>query len=161
MPSPWIIRRFCSFSTLARSLNAALYFPFRYRISVIAPSMGDRLTCTSRIDRKMLTRVASPSLLYPNDSTIGRRHNDTGTGGNPTVGIAKKEGDESCEPDEHPCRHHPFEPEGNSSGCYQRHEEVNCVLYHGGFTIRSSYKHMESAQLNRFPEEDLPRPLCA
>ena len=33
-------------------------------------------------------------------------------------------------------------------------KEVNCVLYHRGTTIRSSYKHMESAKLNRFPAED-------
>src|ERR1043165_4136898 len=50
-----MVNAFCSLTRLAFSLVAIKNLPGEYFISTIFPGIGDRLMCTSKGDRKMLT----------------------------------------------------------------------------------------------------------
>src|ERR1700741_1506723 len=62
-----MVNAFCSLTRLAFSLVAIKNFPGEYLTSTIFPGIGERLMCTSRGDRKILTTVgeSASSLIGP------------------------------------------------------------------------------------------------
>src|SRR6185503_6430959 len=54
-----MVNAFCSLTRLAFSLVAIKNFPGEYFTSTIFPGIGDRLMCTSKGDKKILTTVGA------------------------------------------------------------------------------------------------------
>jgi hypothetical protein len=68
-----MVSEFCSLTTLASSFVAIKNRPFVYVTLVISPAIGERLTCTSKGDRKMLTTVGDCALPASAFSTLVTR----------------------------------------------------------------------------------------
>ena len=79
-----------SFWELATSRLATRNWPLVYSMLVIAPAMGARFTCTSKMFRKMLMRAhAGSSRAYGDHFSVGGR-NGHGAVRDGAIGIAKK-----------------------------------------------------------------------
>src|ERR1700752_1344230 len=78
-----MVNAFCSLTRLAFSFVAIKNFPGEYFISTIFPGIGERLMCTSRGDKKMLTTVGASASAAMGPTLVTRP-----SAGDPTTSVS-------------------------------------------------------------------------
>src|SRR6185295_9786047 len=104
-----MVNAFCSLTRLALSLVAIKNFPGEYFISTIFPGIGDRLICTSKGDKKMLTTVGASASAAIGPTRVTRpsagETTTSGSDGGTRFGSRKKNAIKSVNRKRNPATH--------------------------------------------------------